>query len=606
MSRRAKGIGFAALGLLVLGVAALWLATILYLTPQADMILPKGHRSMRPPVLDRSGLRLTATYQNDANAYDRVPLHEIPLLLRDAFLTAEDRRFFSHHGVDWAARMAACWQNAKAFSLVRGASTITEQAARILHPRPRSFWTHWLCGFEAVRLEKNAKKAEILEYYMNQVPFGGNRRGVAQGALYYFNRDLSTLSPREMLALAVLCRAPSRLDPRKSPAALNAAVKRLALTLAREGKIRQSDLSAILASPLCPESPGLSVSAPHAVAMAREEAARCPAEEGAPVYTSLSAELTRKVQELLNRRMKDMASHGAVNGAVIVADHETDQVLAVVVSGANDPDAPGSAINAAITPRQPGSSMKPLLYACALSRGWTAATILDDSPFIKNVGRGLHEYRNYSRVFYGPVTLREALGNSLNIPALRAVQFVGVESYLQTLAALGITGLDRHPDWYGDGIALGNAEVTLFDLTQAYAAVARGGVFRPLSLLLHPCIQTAPVRVFSPEVTSIIADILSDPAARSLEFGEGGVLCFPVATAVKTGTSSDFRDAWAMGFSARYTVGVWMGNLSGDPTRGLTGSRGPALLLRSVFHELEKTGETRPLYKSPNLVTARV
>jgi penicillin-binding protein 1C len=189
---------------------------------------------------------------------------------------------------------------------------------------------------------------------------------------------------------------------------------------------------------------------------------------------------------------------------------------------------------------------------------------------------------------------------------LKTLQYVGAEPYLATLHALGFEGLRNHPDFYGDGIALGSGAVTLYELVQAYATLAERGVFRPLTTSLADATVRPARRVYSAEAASLVANILSDPDARALEFGRDSVLSFPVQTAVKTGTSSDFRDAWAVGFNYRYTVGVWMGNLDQVPSDGITGSTGPALLLRSVFSELTRARATRPLYLSPRLTRREV
>ncbi|HEU4620103.1 MAG TPA: penicillin-binding transpeptidase domain-containing protein, partial [Gammaproteobacteria bacterium] len=291
---------------------------------------------------------------------------------------------------------------------------------------------------------------------------------------------------------------------------------------------------------------------------------------------------------------------------VLVVDHGSGEVLAWAVGGGGDPDGPRTYIDAVTTPRQPGSALKPFLYALALDRGWSPAEIIDDAPLTESTSGGLHSYQNYSRRFYGPVTLRDALGNSLNIPALKTLQYVGAEAYLDRLHALGFRGLDEHPDFYGDGIALGSGAVTLLDLVGAYAALANAGVYRPLSVLRDDARTRTARRVFSAEAASLIGNILSDPAARTLEFGRDSVLNLPVQTAVKTGTSSDFRDAWAVGFDYRYAVGVWMGNLDDTASDGVTGSTGPALLLRSVFASLERGKSTERLYLSPRLAERRV
>ena len=217
------------------------------------------------------------------------------------------------------------------------------------------------------------------------------------------------------------------------------------------------------------------------------------------------------------------------------------------------------------------------------------------------MGTGLHTYHNYSRENYGPLRLRDTLGNSLNIPAIRAIQYTGTQEFLDRLRKLGFNSLTRHPSHYGEGLALGNGEVTLLELVRAYATLARSGVFRPLRLVKSETAQPSTRRVYSEEASSLVANILSDPEARRLEFGSGNLLRFPTQTAVKTGTSTDYRDAWAVGFSHRYTVGVWMGNLDQKAMKEVTGSRGPALVLRAVFAELNRHKEASPLYLSPRL-----
>ena len=556
-------------------------------------------------ILDRHGTPLSVTLENDWNAHDIVPLHEIPGFLKSAFIQAEDKRFHRHGGPDWIARAAALRINLANGRAVRGGSTITEQVARMLHPRPRTVWARWLEGFEAARLEAAFTKNEILEFYLNQVPYAANRRGVRQAAEYYFSRDLDTLSRKEMLALAVLVRSPSRLDLYRSGDAVGATIRRLADLMVERDELAPAERERLVDEAIDLKEPELPVSAPHFVSFARSAVAAGPA-PGPWTATTLDAGVQRTVQGLLDWRLADTGGKQAEHGAVLVVDNRSREVVAWVVGGGGDRDGPRTHIDAVRAPRQPGSALKPLLYGLALDSGWTAATVIDDAPLAADVGAGLHAYRNYSRRFYGPIGLRDALGNSLNIPALKALHFVGSSAYLGFLRELGFTSLDEHPDVYGDGLALGNGAVSLYELVQAYTALANGGQYRPLTVLAESGRQPlgrqySGRQVLSAEGASLIADILSDPDARSLEFGRASVLNFQAPTAVKTGTSSDFRDAWAVGFDARHTVGVWMGNLDQTPSRGVTGSTGPAILLRSIFTELSRNREPRPLYLSPGL-----
>ena len=559
-----------------------------------------GWRGMQ--VLDRRGEPLNATFTNRWNVHDTVPLHEIPPFLRAAFVAAEDKRFFEHDGPDWRARLSAAWTNVTSGRAVRGASTISEQVVRMLQPRPRTVWSRWLEGWEARELERRFTKSEILEFYLNQVPYASNRRGVWQAARYYFARDLTTLSKKEMLALAVLVRAPTRFDLKRDAAASAGAIERLAVALVEDGTLPMAERDTVLAEQLTLDAPHLAVAAPHFVEHARAAIGAAQPK----LVTTLDAGLQAKVQRMLDERMSFLGSRRVANGAVLVLEHATGEVLAWVVAGGGGEEGPTSHIDTVTTPRQPGSALKPFLYALALDSGWTAAHVIEDAPLSESTSGGLHSYQNYSRLFYGEVALRDALGNSLNIPALKVLQHVGAEPYLRTLASLGFDGLTNHPDFYGDGIALGSGAVTLLEVVQAYGALANGGVFLPARTRFDAAAGDAPRRVYSAEAASLVANILADADARALEFGRDSVLAFPVQTAVKTGTSSDFRDAWAVAFNYRYTVGAWMGNLDQTPTDGVTGSTGPALLLRSVFAELTRDAQTRPLYLSPKLVRADV
>jgi penicillin-binding protein 1C len=323
--------------------------------------------------------------------------------------------------------------------------------------------------------------------------------------------------------------------------------------------------------------------------------------------TTLDATTQARVQHLLDSRMQALMPLDVHHGAVIVVDNASGDVLAWVVAGGGAEGGPESHIDPVTTPRQPGSALKPLLYALALERGHTLADEILDAPLAEGVGDGLHRYRNYSDRHYGPVTLRDALANSLNIPAVKLLHAIGADRLLDHLDRLGIRSLREHPAVYGDGLALGNGEVTLFELVQAYHALANRGQMSALAVLRDAGRgMAAGERAISPETAALISHALSDPNARAAEFGRDSVLNLPVQTAIKTGTSSDYRDAWSVGFDSRYTVGIWMGNLDQTPTRGVTGSIGPALLLRSVFAWLNRDRDTRPLYLSPQLTRRTV
>ena len=604
MSHSRRTTGLLAISLISLLVLAA--LTVNALRPFPEHLNFANLEVRKKQILDRRYQPLTVTYQNDWNLHDSLPLHEIPLTFQQIFILVEDQRFYQHGGVDWRARLNAVVQNLRAGRIVRGASTMTEQAVRMLHPRPRTFWSRWVETFEAMQLEAQFSKAEILEFYLNQIHYANQRRGVVQAARYYFDRDLDTLSLKEMLALAILVRSPSRLDLRRGTEEIRQPMQHLAARLQQAQLISADDYQHLIQDPLVLKTPTLPVQATHFVNYLYRAYPQVLAQQNGRLHTTLDASLQASTQAILDHRLADLHRKGVQNGAVLIVDHHSRQILAWVNAGDYQLDSPGSQIDAVTIPRQPGSTLKPLLYAQALEQGWTAATLIDDLPLTEAVGSGMHNYRNYSRSYYGPLRLRDALGNSLNTPAVRTIQFVGASQFLKRLRELGVQSLTETPDFYGDGLALGNGGLTLFELVQAYAVLAGGGAFRPLQALMSQPSSEQERPVYSPEVSSLIANILSDSDARRLEFGDSTLLQFPVQTAVKTGTSNAYHDAWAVGFNHRYVVGVWLGNLDQQAMTQVSGATGPALVLRSLFAELNRHTDTRPLYLSPQLLKAEI
>ncbi len=557
----------------------------------------------KPTLLDRNGKKLNFTLAPGWNVNDQLPLHQIPSLMQNAFIYSEDKRFYSHHGTDWLARLHAVLQAMPSFKFKRGASTISEQVVRMIHPRPRTLWSKWLEGLEARQLENDQKKLEILEFYFNQLPYGSEQRGLKQAAYFYFGRDLDTLSTKEMLALVVLARAPSLFSRAKYSSLLDARIFQLAERLADNSLLSLDQIDQMkhetLQFSMKPES---SANAFHfANYVWKQEYNDNKNNNATQITTTLDAELQRNIKQLLDARIEQLADKNVQNGAVLVADHTNHEILAWVVSGHLKQNTPGAFIDAVTTPRQPGSTLKPFIYTMALEKGWTAATQIKDEPLQTAVGRGLHSYKNYSHQFYGELTVREALANSLNIPAVKTLEFVGNGFAIERLRAMGMDDLTKNPSIYGDGLALGNGEISLLELVQAYTVLANRGVYVPLQTVRSRQRVFPEKTIFSAESTSIISNILADNHARQLEFGNGNSLVFAVETAAKTGTSTDHCDAWIVAYNYRYIVGIWLGNLNRQPMRDVTGSTGPALLAHTIFSRLNKNQETKPLFLSPKL-----
>jgi penicillin-binding protein 1C len=561
---------------------------------------------VKPQVLARDGTPLSYTLENRWNTTDVVPLTAVPNLLQTAFIVAEDQHFYEHHGVDWPARLAALALDVRQGAPIRGASSITEQVVRMVHPRPRNLWSRWVEGFEAARLDARLSKAQILGFYVNQVPYAERRRGVVQAARLYFDRGLDTLSPGEQIALAVLVRSPAGMDLRRNAPRARWAVEQLADRLRQRGEITAAQREQIHAEPWVLADSGPALEASHFVSHVLSGSRTGPIR--AQIRTTLDPHVQITAQKILDSALARLVKRHVHDGALLVIDQQRNEILGWVVgrakSGSDRTGDPELGYDTVLTPRQPGSTMKPLLYALALERGWTAATLIDDDELSEAVAGGQHTFHNYSHRHYGLLRLRETLGNSLNIPAVKTLRFVGGDSFLERLHLLGVTSLTRHPGFYGDGLALGNGEVSLYEMAQAYTVLARQGRFKALTLMADDATPRPDNAVFTPAVATLIANIMADPDARMLEFGRG--LQFPVETAIKTGTSTDYRDAWAIAFDYRHTVAVWMGNLDGSAMDGVTGAVGPAMVLRSVFSELNRNQDTRALTLSRDLVLAKI
>lgn len=599
MTRRTKIFFFGTAAVFTAAAATLCLAVILNTADLPQSFLQVTADAGRRQFFDKNGEPLNASYLSYWNVQDVLPLYRIPEQLQKMFIAAEDGNFYAHSGVDWKARAAALFQNVRSGKVVRGASSLTEQVVRMIYPRPRTIFSKITEGIDAMRLERRFSKQAVLEFYLNQVPYASNRRGIAQAARYYFSKSPDRLSVREMAALAVLVRAPSSLDLYRYPDRIDKRVSAQLEKFKEQGVISKDEYLAASQERLHLSRPALNVSAEHFLNYVRTHALP----PGSAVMTTLDGSLQEKIRRMTRGRLKDMKRRRVANAAVLVLDRHTGGVLAWVSESTN-PDT--AAYDSVLVPRQPASAQKPLLYALALSKGWTAATKIKDAPFSRAVGQGVHHFKNYSRTHYGDVTLRQALGNSLNIPALKTIEFVGINTYFAFLHQLGFSHFSKPADFYREGLALGNAEATLLELARAYLMLANNGILMPVRSFEMQENLEKPERVLPETAASLIGNILSDPMARRLEFGSDSVLNFPVQTAVKTGTSTDYRDAWAMGYNADFVAGVWMGNLTYDPMTEVTGSLGPALLLRSVFAELNRMKPAGPLYLSPRLERRKI
>lgn len=548
-----------------------------------------AYHSSDTRVLDRHGVLLQAVRTDvSARRGEWVPLAQVSPALRTALLLSEDRRFYEHAGVDWQAVGAAAWGNVW-HTRTRGASTVTMQLAGLLNDElaaPRSGQGRSLSGkinqaWTALRLERSWRKDQILEAYLNLVAFRGELVGVSALSASLFHKYPSGLDADEAALTAALVRAPNARPMQVA--------ERACAVLTEQGLAAHCQgLSAYTAQLLASRSAErLDPDAQLAPQVATRLLSARPAAAPRPrsLVTTLDASLQRFARDTLRQHLAEVRERHVEDGAVIVIDNATGDVLAWVgSSGALSQAAEVDGVSAL---RQPGSALKPFLYEFAIEQRWlTAASIINDAPVDLPTGNGLYIPQNYDHTFKGPVSLRTALASSLNVPAVRTLVMVTPERFAQRLRALGLP-LTHNGDYYGYSLALGSAEVTLASLANAYRALANGGLVSPLRLQATDPRRT-PQRVMNPAASFIVADVLSDREARVPTFGLDNALAARYWAAVKTGTSKDMRDNWCVGFSRRYTVGVWVGNASGEPMWDVSGTTGSAPVWRAVMDELDR------------------
>ncbi len=551
----------------------------------AWVALPVDPALLRPPadhgvvLLDRAGGLLRSTRSRDGSRQQWRPIGEIDPDLLAAFVAAEDRRFYGHLGVDPAALFRAARQNLRAHRVVSGASTIPMQVARLVRGTERT-WSGKLAQTAwALRLDRQFGKQAILEQYLNRVPLGSNAEGVEAAARLYFGKSAASVSLAEAAMLAGLAHAPSRDNPLVS---VDRATVRRNRVLDQLEAAGAETAEAVAAARLEPGWGGGAPDrflAPHFTSwvLARSDSA----EARGVVRTSLDQVLERAVEAEVRHTVAEMRAAGAEHAAAVVLDNRSGEILAWV--GSPDFFAPANGqVDMVVSRRQPGSTLKPFLYGAAFDQGYTPASMLHDVATVYRTATGPYAPRNYDRQYRGPVRVRDALGSSLNVPAVQLASEVGVARLLGVLQRAGFASLDGRADHYGLGLALGNGDVTLLELANGYRALANLGVWRPARWTAadEGGYPGDGVRVFSTEAAALVLDILADPVARIPGFGLVTPLDFPFRAAAKTGTSRHFTDNWAAATTERFTVAVWVGNFSGRPMEGVSGVSGAGPLLR--------------------------
>jgi len=607
LSKRKRLVLFAALG------AAFLVCGSFYVPVSRSRLDPKPVISLR--IEDRRGVLLREVLSDEGGRCRWVRLADISRDLLSATLASEDRHYLAHSGVNPYAVVRAFVQNLRSQRVVSGASTITQQVVRNIFHFRRSLLGKVLEAWLAVRLEHTLSKDEILVQYLNRISYGNQAYGIEAASQLYFDKSASDLSLAEAAFLSTLPRAPSELNPYRHFAAAEKRQKELLRRMKDMGLVDAARMDRALQEPLTLRDEREKFRAPHFCDVILERIPPPERRSVAAIRTTLDEALQEKVETLLRGHLDSLEKKGITNGAVLVLDNRTGEILALAGSRDFFDDRHAGQVNGALALRQPGSTLKPLTYALALERGLTAATILEDVPTQFATLEGSFTPENFDERYHGPIRLRSALASSLNIPAVAVLDALGPDLLYRRLKELGFSSLQKSPEFYGVGLTLGNGEVTLLELVRAYASLARGGSYLEdrsvLSVRFKDGTERSaagpptPKQVYAPGVAYIITHILADNDARVPTFGYRSPLKFPFAVAAKTGTSKDFRDNWTVGYTPRFTVGVWAGNFDGSPMQNVSGMTGAGPLFRDVMLLLSP-GEAEAFEEPRGLVHARI
>ena len=614
-------------------------ARICWATASFDSV-KQGFKPSDTLILARDGeiiqrLRTDATVRRG----QWVALSDVSPALRTALVLSEDKRFYEHSGVDWRAVSSAAWGNLWN-TKTRGASTISMQLAGLLDDDLRAGSSGRSMGQKIGQtvstqvLEARWRKDQILEAYLNLVPFRGELVGIDALSRTLFGKAAHGLDEREAAVAAALVRGPNAKAAQVSSRAcgvlklMQAKADCEALDVFVSGALQRKafDASEGIAPHLARRLVALHAPSPQP-SPARGRGSNASSQILPPlplrgessansIQSTLRAPLQRFAVQTLQQHLRELRGRHVEDGAVVVLDNASGEVLAWV--GSSNELSKAADVDGVTALRQPGSTLKPFLYAQAIAeQRITAASLLEDSSTQIPTASGLYIPQNYDRQFKGMVSSRTALGASLNVPAVRTLVMVSPDAFAKQLGAAGLP-LKESGDFYGYSLALGSSEVSLLNLTNAYRTLANGGRYAPFAL--SPLAQlrtglskastgsarTVINQAIDARAAFIVTDILADPMARARTFGTDSVLATRFWSAVKTGTSKDMRDNWALGYSQRYTVGVWVGNASGAPMWDVSGTSGAAPIWAALMTQLHRTEPSRAPAPPPGLVQSRV
>ena len=522
---------------------------------------------------------------------------KIPVNLKNAFLAAEDKRFYSHHGIDGLALMRAFKERFESGRFLSGASTITQQVIRAIRGREkRNIATKFMENWLALRLDNSMNKSSILEQYLNRVPMGNELYGIGAASEIYFRKPVRELTTAEAALLAAIPKSPAGYNPYRYYQRAIERQKKILKLMLKNRYISETEYNRINDQDIVVTTRDAQFKAPHLCDLI---VSGMQSVENRPVrvQSTIDWQHQRNIQDYVTGHLIALQGHNVNNAAVLVVENKTGNIIIWLGSQDYFDNLHAGQVDGIRALRQPGSALKPFTYGLALFNGYTAASVIPDLKFHAREAAGFYTPQNYDHKYHGPVTVRRALACSYNIPPVRILDELGEEALLKLLHDAGFSSLDKPASYYGKGLTLGNGEVTLLELVRAYAGLVNHGQIPDIHIVetesnapffgLSGTVDP-PKKILTPAICSILIDILSDNDARTPAFGRFSPLKCAFDCAAKTGTSKDYRDNWAIGCTSDLTAGVWVGNFSGESMHHVSGVSGAGPILNDVLHYLDR------------------
>ena len=597
--------------------------------PPAEELLVRSKTFESTRIYDRNGLLLWEIMDPSGGRRTVVPLNKVPLVVREATIATEEPTFYSNPGVNPLSIARAFWQNYREGQITSGASTITQQVVKNTFLSAEVTYTRKVKeAVLATEVSRRYSKDEILEIYLNQTYYGNMAYGIGTAAEVYFQKDVAQLTLAEGTMIVGMAQGPALYDPYTNLARAKIRQGIVLDLMVRRGYLSRSEADAAKAETLSFSPPAITMKAPHFSVYVREQLEAQYGREllyrsGMRVTTTLDLPLQEKAEAIVKARLELLKEGDATNAAVLVMDPSSGQILAMVGSADFYDESIDGQVNVTMRPRQPGSSIKPVTYLAAFERGWTAATmIMDITTEFPDGANPPYVPKNHDNQEHGPVLVRGALARSLNIPAVKALQYVTLPAFLEMAHRLGITTLTR-PD-YGLALTLGGGDVTLMEMTTVYAELANGGrrvtpqpilrIVDSANRVLFEAPKQAGAQLIDERYAYIISSILSDNSARAPTFGVQNSLVLSRPAAAKTGTTDDYRDAWTIGYtppsvdksSPGVVTGVWVGNSDGRKMKAVFGSRGAAPIWHDVMEAALKDKPVVEFQQPPHMTTVEI